>query len=505
MQATNPAMDATWLDIKHSLEVCSNASLPCEGTLQHYHVLLDGRHVMEDDSVLLPARLLASWTSEEPEAPVGRDAKVLVRIPMSVWFCTAKHTSHLRIFRCPLQQDRSLPIVDATWGTAVVISKPMIREDETIQAVELFAGGFCGWGQSIHVLRGQRFPLTTGWMLGNCKECFDSARLVHGGATLVESQDHLRISMRQRTQPIFVLGDIRSDWWLSALEDGKTHVWCASPPCPPWSHAASESGLASEDGALLLRLASLMQACQPVCVCLEQVAGFQSHPHFDFVQGCFGEAGFVKVWEDVVELGDLLPTFRRRYLAAWMRKDLAIPVPRLQEFPMPVKPTLQSAKCTISLPEELLAPCRLSPDVLDLYMEPGLLPLTVRTRRQPAASYRLKAPSQAFPTLMASYHLQHHLPLPLLQSKGLLGCLLDSDQGPRFLSGIEAAFCHGTCRPLFLHRDDKTQMRIQGNCLSVLQATACLTRGLYGLLPPGARPEPTAMQRECLAARIHGG
>ena len=306
------AMDTIWTDVKAALELCHDVGIPSAGPYRHFHVRLDGRFRIQEDSVLLPAALMSSWTSETPNAASQASTKVLVRVPLSTWYCTAKHSKFLRILKCPIDLDARPPVIDATWGTAVVFAKPTLRADETLQTAELFAGGFCGWGQSIRVMNSLQIPVATKWMLDNCADCFDSARFVHGGATLASDGVSLKQAFIHSTEPIFVLGDISCDWWFPALADGRTHIWCASPPCPPWSQASSGAGLQSHDGMLILRLASLMQACQPLCVCLEQVAAFQQHHHFRFVQDCFLEAGYIRVWHDTVELGDFLPTFRRR-------------------------------------------------------------------------------------------------------------------------------------------------------------------------------------------------
>ena len=82
-----------------------------------------------------------------------------------------------------------------------------------------------------------------------------------------------------------------------------------------------------------------MKAIQPKGLCLEQVTGFERHRHFDFIQHCFEDAGYQRVLHDTVELGDFLPTFRPRYLAVWMRQDLATEVPQGTLDPFPVCPT----------------------------------------------------------------------------------------------------------------------------------------------------------------------
>ena len=203
-------MDILWNEVQAALQLCSDTNLPIEGELLHYHVRLDGRHQILEDAVLLPAMLLQSWTSLSPENPKSGCQKVLVKVPLATWYCTAKHCSVLRVFHCPLTRPEGLPVIDATWGTAVVMATPFLREDSCLQAVELFAGGFCGWGQSLRVLQGLGCNVRTRWLVDHSEECFQSARLVHGGLTLVKTASELRKAALHSAEPVFVLGDFKS-------------------------------------------------------------------------------------------------------------------------------------------------------------------------------------------------------------------------------------------------------------------------------------------------------
>ena len=88
--------------------------------------------------------------------------------------------------------------------------------------------------------------------------------------------------------------------------------------------------------------------------------------------------------------------------------------------------------------------------------------------------------------------------------KGILACLLRHGETTRFFSGPEIAPIHGAVRPIFLHGDQRTQMRLLGNAISVPQAMvplvhACCYLGLEGV------PEPAEAVAWCLQARIHNG
>ena len=492
-----------WQDVQQALAIVEQGGLPQDQHGVHSHLELDGRCTIRDGCAWLPAIALSSWTMLQPDCVRQDGTKVLLKLPLSMYYSTAQHSRFLRIFRCSLISEGDERILDACVSTAVVISAPKLREDECVQVIELFAGGFCGWGQSVHILSGLNCPVRVRSLLDVSPECAKAARFVQGGLIEVRDPKSLAAAQCQSEQAIFAVADIGDDWWFQLLDGKQAHMWCASPPCQPWSSAAAGPGLNHPDGRLILRLASLLKAFQPLGLCLEQVTGFQRHEHYETVQSCFQDAGFVKIWEDVVELGDFLPASRPRYLEVWLRADVAAPTPACPIDYAKLSPSLQGSKCVITLPPALLRPCQLSSPVMDLYMDPKLLPLPVRKRQQEPMSFRLRKGNQRFSCIMVSYHFQHELPMGLLESSQLLGALYDSPQGPRFLSGAEAAMCHAACRPQFLPEDDRMQMRIQGNCLSVPQAALCVVRGLFHLLPPGSRPSPTQALQACLQHRVH--
>ena len=143
------------------------------------------------------------------------------------------------------------------------------------------------------------------------------------------------------------------------------------------------------------------------------------------------------------------------------------------------------------LPKELLQPCLLEPEVLQLYMSPDLLPQGPTGKRpRSVRAARVRSVQEQAGCFMAQYHYQHELPASHLQAKGLLGVLLDSPQGLRFYASPEVAISQGVSSPFLIDVCDRVAMRILGNALSGHQAVMVLALALQ-LFPaqaPGISP-----------------
>ena len=116
---------------------------------------------------------------------------------------------------------------------------------------------------------------------------------------------------------------------------------------------------------------------------------------------------------------------------------------------------------------------------------------------------RVKEPSQQFGCVMAQYHFQHELPPTALARSGILGNLLSSAQGVRFLSGLEATFLHGLIRPYHLAQADRLQMQQIGNSLAVPQAALALVHCMQAAQEVCVAPLLTPVLQRCLELRTH--
>ena len=458
---------------------------------QHYFVSLHGRQVFAGDSVLVTGELLDTWAETAGSQQLGTGDKVVVRISLQAWYSIVKHVQCIRILNAPLVSGTTDPVIDTTMGSSVVSGNVVARADESVQVAELFSGGFLGWSQAVSILAHHRIPVHVRWMLDReplsargAAAQFDSVHNVWD----VEDLPSARLS----PGPFFINADAFTDWWLGLLPHAATDMWCASPPCQPWSTAGSGQGLHCKEGQLMLRLAALLEVFQPKLCCVEQVEGFHKHRHFPLVQEAFTAAGYRQVWSRTVDLIDSAPESRRRFLVVLAREDVADSCQNFRDLPvLPKRPTLGSFQCLPQLPLEMRTACQLAPAVLAMYLDPHFLPPSRHAGRpiSPVA-YRVKDTSSRLNTIMAQYHCQHELPQASLERGGLLGCLYRDSEGLRFVAGAEVALVHCCFEPFFVPKEDRDLMRVIGNSLATPQAMSAVAYAVSCLQPPGAKVDP---------------
>ena len=92
----------------------------------------------------------------------------------------------------------------------------------------------------------------------------------------------------------------------------------ASPPCPPWSAAASSRGLDIQDGVLMLELAAATRLTRPYALLIENVKNMDRHTHWPSVEKAFEWAGYTKVLHEVLDIKCFIPTTRRRLVLLYV-------------------------------------------------------------------------------------------------------------------------------------------------------------------------------------------
>ena len=443
--------------------------------------------------------MLDSWDLEAH--PVSE--RVLIRVRLSDFYLTAKHSRFLRILYASLGQGATGPVIDVTSGISVLAATVTTLRQELLQGVELFSGGVCGWTQAAWMQHQAGRRVNFRWLLDAEEGCFPSARFAHRGlrkvACLTELQQLLTSGV-----PAFICASITDSWWLRAMSAPCPHLLCASPPCQPWSAASTGLGLMANDGKLVLHLTNLLRVFRTPLLCLEQVLGFVRHDHWTFIRDLWHGLGYRQIWHSSFDLGDVSPTSRPRFLSVWIRAD-CLPAKAPPSLP-PVldnRPTLGSFDCIVHGNTPLHQAAIMPAEVLRIYLDRQLVPHTRSADKSgpPAQAYRLRGLSDRAGCLMAQYHFQHELPQHCLKSKGLLGTLLQTPDGPRFHNALEVAMMHVVVRPCFLSRDDRVNMRILGNCLSPVQASLALEHALAAV-PDSPPPDPTRIVQACLKHRI---
>ena len=91
------------------------------------------------------------------------------------------------------------------------------------------------------------------WLLDCEGHCFPGAAMVHGNLRPVRDSDTLAQALRG-DHDMFIQADITHAWWRRVLALPQVQVWCASPPCQPFSTAPSGAGVFAPDGKALLHV-----------------------------------------------------------------------------------------------------------------------------------------------------------------------------------------------------------------------------------------------------------
>ena len=503
-----------WADLRSLFQFASD-SLEClHGQCACFDLELNGVPIFTDDSVLVRVVVRQQLTVRVADgavhdaAPATPNSKAVLRMRLEDWAAIGTNCSRVRALWTQVCINEQVVILDATRGPAFLACTVATRQDETLQMVELFSGGFSGWSQAAWAIREMGYPISTSWLL-DIEDNYDkpmqaqdrTTQIVRTAADLAEADFS--------GGPVAIFANIEHQWWHRAWIRAPPHLLVASPPCQPWSSAGQQSGLSSPDGRLVLLLAAICQVAQVPVVCLEEVQGFRSHPDFPTVLEAWKEAGYDCVSQQSLQLSEVAPSWRRRFFLIFChvqhRHEAQLPLQVCQWQPHP-RPSLAGQKAYFPiLPAQLLKHCQLTEDLLSFYLDPWYLPPGHPQDHAAICRFRLCLPSQQSKCFMATYHRQHELPEGMLARSGLLCSLLKVGDGIRFFSAPEIASCHGALRPQFLPDCDQTAMTMLGNALATPQAAVVLAHALQLFLRPGHRPDPAAAAAYCVNRAINSG
>ena len=368
------------------------------------------------------------------------------------------------------------------------------REGTDIRYAELFSGGFGGWSQAASIIADKGYDLNFQFAIDH-----DSAANKAYGATF----KHLRVvssfseacrayvqdfRWESSSQPLFQT-DFSEGWWMNFAARTAPDVICASCPCPPWSYpnmSSPTSGLLCDIGLLLpetLWKAMLMGARVMI---FENVATLKQHPHWPVVVAMMKIFGWRVAWESVLNLSDLIPQNRSRYLAVLVRVDCEEFVAQhsFVTWPKVEPPTLGSYGVYAFDSGDWSPYSLVSSEHMNAFQDPQLLPKSGGPKKQCLSlhDYRLRGPTDTFATIMAAYTSQADIDLARLKQSGLFGALISWDktwESARYLLAVEAYILMGGCVNTVLPLDRKQQFRILGNAIATPHALICWINGLF--------------------------
>ena len=475
---------AIWSDIRVLYQASASLGLPVSSG-QAFHVALDGGANFHSGRWLVPGHLMADWMGEQP-SPTAPGQRVLVAVSEAIYQSVVVHSSTIRVLQARVQTGSELPIIDTCSGLALVAGAVLLQRTEVIEVAELFCGGFNGWSQGLRILRTFGYDCRMKWLLDTAEECFEGSRQVNPGLRKVYTQEQL-LEQCFDPDPCFVCASLEHTWWAQGMAITQPQVARVSAPCQPWSVGGQGSGLEDADGRLLLHLFGQLSALQTPVVVMEQVPGFRHHPHYDQVCQAWQDAGYVEAWSGILDLIEIAPVTRKRFLLVLVRQGLEFPKLVLEWPILPRRPTIGSHDCILRLPYTMHADCVLPDQVLAIYLHPWFMPPSrhPQQRQQNPQSFRLRGPSDRAACFVAQYHFQHELSERTLERAGLYGVLLELPHEIRFFSGAEIALLHGAVSAVWLPKDDRIQMRLMGNSISPFHAVVPLSLA-FQVIGPGS-------------------
>ena len=233
---------------------------------------------------------------------------------------------------------------------------------------------------------------------------------------------------------------------------------------------------------------------KPQFLVLEQVEGFVRHPHKKWIFKTCVASGYILVGQKVLDIHEVCPTHRPRWIAIFRHIDCNLKSPVHLEIPKPAinsNPSPLQFGAVLAFDQAVDDRLFLSPQALDTLSDISLLPdhkkalVSSRASRPEILASRRGSQLDTTPTFMASYGHQHLLALKHLRIKGCLTHLLQPIQGPpRHWHPIEVFLLHLGLGGFFIDPDWELAYRFLGNQISTVHALAALVP-VFNLLPFG--------------------
>ena len=440
------------------------------------HVIKARDHVLIkaeiDDEAQINCALRAPARVTRPTT-VTSGGKLILKATHQDYDILLRHITTVKVLRAFVRKEDSAILLDSTGDISFFGGSVPVQTHEVLQVAEIFAGGFGGWSRAIASLQTGGVRAHVSWLLEREPACIAPLRAMDSQVVEVSRPSDLQHDPQPVDSALLTV-DFRDHWWRKAFHLRPIHVVCASPPCQPWSCAGKGEGLRSPDGIILLELAELFGVVDVPVLLMEQVEGFVRHQHFEVFCRAMKDVGMCCIWKASLQLGEISPAYRRRFFMVFLRDgtDLDQSLFKNCRWLSSGPPSFASAKAFFKyLPKEILAPCILTQETMQLYMSPDLLPLGPSGKRpRSVRQARVRTVEEQAGCFLAQYHYQHELPLVHLQERGLMGVLLDSPQGIRFYVTPEVAITQGASLPVLLDHCDRKAMRILGNSLAVHHA-----------------------------------
>ena len=378
-------------------------------------------------------------------------------------------------------------VIDTTSSRSGIMACPDSRvtsQAADVVTCEFFSGGFSGWSQSMRKLTELGYPFSHRIAVDNDSISALAFRRSHGFQHAI-GPDEFVWGTDPLPPALFIEADMMLHTWKHLMSNDAYDLLVMSPPCPPWSLAASQQGLGRAGGRLTLHAWGVANILRPRIILMEMVAGMKDHAHWRIIRDFILWAGYSIRFARNLNLAEVTPQHRDRLIII-ATLDSAELFPHLPvTWPSMQRQTLETFMNIMDIEEPWLSQCRLNEDLMRIYLDPMLLPKNLDQRgrnlkrsRKDVEQYRVKHPHGIFGCIMSNYSYGHLLPDTTLQHAGLFGTLLALPTGLRFMSVPEILIAQTALMPCWLPDDHRACIRILGNAIATPHALMALTNAL---------------------------
>eukprot|EP00438_Fugacium_kawagutii_P009094 Skav206637 [mRNA] locus=scaffold166:34225:39525:- [translate_table: standard] len=458
-------------------------------------ITLTSKHVIVGAEILTVDHPLAGMLEgcNLHECKGGHECHTSIDVVFSIesWDLVAKNCESVVIIGAKVDHTRGRLIATDMSVGVLPYGQKSVPKTGRIRVAEVFAGAYSGWSHAVTALNKETIPVDHLWMLDFDMTCARAYTKTHPSASVCDSPRviqnfRLREELDGSTsqfEPLYVVADLCSLWWLTVVDTVELDILMASPPCPAWSMADKAPGLARHDGVILLIFFIIAGYIQPKAIALENVASLLSHKDWPLVHKIIQFAGFEIHWQHTCDLASVVPQHRDRALLILTRRGVDLPKLRTITWPNGVPHNLDTFEAIFHGAHPWIDDTQLTQDELDLYLSLAACPKAARSKgasctMEDMYKYRIRTGKDVASCFLTSYGKPLKLSADLIKRGGVLGSLFLEGNELRKFSPIEVALLLGTSERQWIPLDWQSALHQLGNAISRPHALLALVNSL---------------------------
>eukprot|EP00438_Fugacium_kawagutii_P027680 Skav203054 [mRNA] locus=scaffold845:273263:274549:+ [translate_table: standard] len=341
---------------------------------------------------------------------------------------------------------------------AKIFLKPCLKRGR-VNAAEVFAG-LAGWTS---VVEGAGF--TTSLVV---EKDLDTAQCAAQklNAPMMSAEQYIHgVLNGVEYNTVVLCDDVTSASTWVAVGLANVGLVVGSPPCPPWSSAASARGLETEEGQSFLQFLQWNAHIGMPLVIVENVPGILKHPDFRSMVQQVEKQGLYLALSGVFNCKQILPLNRDRWLGTFVHNSVRLDAGRVQlanaisfvnrSFAaVSSSPSIDIVDVShVNMSVEERQALTVQPHAMEamgkVEFAPQWLKDKVKTAKpEDLIKGRVLSVDKQYSGFMAMYGSQHKLDSALLSSKGLHTVIMQDEKGFRYFPlgdgvghGVQSRYC----------------------------------------------------------------